>query len=60
MISRSECDYMVLLRQRVWTLASQLTQLQQLRTQVLKAQERTVGRRSRVRAIGVARRRERR
>jgi len=41
-------DRMMVLRQRVWYLSSQLAELQNLRTRVEKAELRGVGRRSKV------------
>lgn len=46
------CDRIVILRQRVSSLSSQLAELQNLRTRLEKAEEKRIRRRSKVTGIG--------
>jgi hypothetical protein len=51
---------MTVLHERVWFLRSQLTELQNLRSRVEQAEERKVGKRSKVTGVSAMRRRLRR
>lgn len=48
MSTRGQCDRIAILRQRVLSLSSQLTELQNLRTRLEKAEERRMRKRSKV------------